>query len=684
MVSKIISEKRYVITKQSCVYSLALLFYFSVNQVFSQVSETDSLNRVLRQTLHDTDRCNILAKLTKLNREKGWEEYYHQLKPLATKNYEAATSEGLKNFYLKKIHACIELEARDQRLKGNLDKAIALQKEGSKLAQKLKLVEREANAYNSIGSLYYRKGDAFNAIAWFEKSLTTYKKLGDSAGIMKLIINLGALNNDFGDLDQAIAYFRQGLSIGVRLNDVLGLASSYSNLANALDKKGKPDSALVYYLKAIQTLSNSTYYEELGTIYCSLGKIYMDRKDLNNVLVNYQKGLNNYIQAESKEGEATGYCYMASIFDELKQTDKALAYALKGLAIGKEMDSPDIINRAAYQLAIIYAGKGEYKKAYDMQGLYLTMKDSLKSDETENFLMKAHYKYEYGKKMEADSLKILAEKQIADIKFEKQENEKWFLYVIIALVVIVVVFIFYRYRLVGEQKGIIEVANKDLERQHVLNQKIFSVISHDFRGPMLSLSFMLDKFKQKSKDDSLNTYVKEINTEVNNANIILNNLLNWARTEINIKGFEKSTASVNTITEEISAEFKTRLEDKKIQIECSIPSESNIQLPPDIMRIILRNLISNAIKYSQTNSKIEILFNPLTSSLSIKDAGIGILPDKQKQLFKKEVDTELGTSNEEGFGMGLYIVSELLYKYSFKISVVSNYNKGSLFVVQPK
>ncbi|MCC6372196.1 MAG: tetratricopeptide repeat-containing sensor histidine kinase [Bacteroidia bacterium] len=661
---------------------LILQLLFNVNTLTAQVSKTDSLKAILKQTNSDTVKCNVLAKLISLNRESGWEGYYGQLKALATNNYKQATTPLLKTFYHKKLHTCIEIEARAQRLKGNYDSAIILQKQGAQLAQELNLLEREANAYNSIGSLYHRKGDAFNAIQWLEKSLKAYSKIKDSVGIMKLTTNLGALNNDFGDPDQAISYYRQALSMGKRFNDVINQSATLTNLAICLDKQGKIDSALYYYHQAIKMLVGTNNYEGLGTSYCNIGNIYYDKKDFKEALKFHQMGLETYLKGASTEGEATANCFIAADFFDLNQREKAMPYAEKGLAQGKELGSPDIIFRAAYQLASIYESKGDFKRAYEMEKLYVNMRDSLKNNETEDILMKSHYKYEYSKKLEADSLKAIQLREISDLKFEKQENEKRFLYILIALVILFGAFIFNRFRNTNKQKKIIEMANKDLERQHLLNQKIFSVISHDFRGPMLSLSYMLDKFKQKSTDKALNSYVQEVNTEVNNANVVLNNLLNWARTEINIKSFEKNAASINDVYLEIANEFKNRLDDKNLKVETTLPEQSIMQLPPDILRIALRNLISNAIKFSHANATIEIGFNSNTKTMSVKDSGIGISEEKQKLLFKKEVDTGLGTANEEGFGMGLYIVSELLHKYKHSIEVVSSEGKGTSFIIK--
>jgi signal transduction histidine kinase len=228
------------------------------------------------------------------------------------------------------------------------------------------------------------------------------------------------------------------------------------------------------------------------------------------------------------------------------------------------------------------------------------------------------------------------------------------------------------------------MVNKDLERQHLLNQKIFSVISHDFRGPILSLNLVLNKFKDSSDNEKFNKYLKDINTSVHNANTVLNNLLNWAKTEIALESFDKSDCLVDEVVFKTELEFEEKLSEKNLELVKHISKDATVMLPHDILHIALRNLISNAIKFSTINSKIEIGFDEQKSELSVKDFGTGITEEKTALLFNGQVNAAIGTAKEEGFGIGLYIVSELLYKYGFKINAESKLNEGTTFSIVPK
>jgi two-component system, sensor histidine kinase PdtaS len=268
---------------------------------------------------------------------------------------------------------------------------------------------------------------------------------------------------------------------------------------------------------------------------------------------------------------------------------------------------------------------------------------------------------------------------------ESIERQKIILWITSIAVIIFIILSWFLYRAIQQRNKTnaeLDNANKDLKRLNVLNQKIFSVISHDFKTPMLTLSMLVNGFKRKSNDPSMSDHIAEVSIQFDNANAVLNNLLNWAKTEISISNNISKNCDVKEIANEITTQLKNLAEDKNITFQTEIPENTTVQIPADILRIVFRNLLSNAIKFSHENEVVKIYFDKNTNQLQISDSGVGMKQEKANQLFTKDVISSFGTNREPGFGMGLYIVHELLYKYNSTITVGTEIDKGSTFSVK--
>jgi signal transduction histidine kinase len=253
-----------------------------------------------------------------------------------------------------------------------------------------------------------------------------------------------------------------------------------------------------------------------------------------------------------------------------------------------------------------------------------------------------------------------------------------------AALLVLLVLAYFLYKSIRQRNKInaqLDNANKDLERLNLLNQKIFSVISHDFKGPVLTLSMLLDAFKKNTKDSYIAANINEVSVQFDNANSILDNLLNWAKAELNLKIIENPKANVKQIASEIIVQLEVIAKSKNITFSCEISESAEVALPDDILRIVFRNLISNAIKFSYENSVVTVSFDSQSMLLKIADSGLGMDEETAANLFKNEVVSSFGTHNEPGFGMGLYIISELLYKYKATVTVKSELNKGTIFTI---
>lgn len=215
----------------------------------------------------------------------------------------------------------------------------------------------------------------------------------------------------------------------------------------------------------------------------------------------------------------------------------------------------------------------------------------------------------------------------------------------------------------------IENQNKKLENQNSFNQRMLAVVSHDIKGSLISSNLLLNKYLKMNSilNDSI---LSALQNSIENSQKVLDSLLNWMKLEV-----EKSKVSFNTdcveIMGEINHEFKDALKQKNIDLKIEIVNtHPKILLHKILLKIALRNLISNAIKYSFDGATIIVRLD--NDMVEIKDFGIGLSQVQIEKLFKSDVVSQLGTQDETGFGIGLFLTQQLLIEHGFEIKVKSN------------
>jgi signal transduction histidine kinase len=229
------------------------------------------------------------------------------------------------------------------------------------------------------------------------------------------------------------------------------------------------------------------------------------------------------------------------------------------------------------------------------------------------------------------------------------------------------------------QNKVVENKNTELENLNAVNQKIFTIIAHDFKEPLISMRLLIETLKKESDhNQSLQFYTSDIRNQLIQSELILQNLLDWAKQELQLNpGLATTAVCVSDVIDEIILQLKNQSDTKKITIQNQVNKQITISTYVDILRIIYRNLIGNAIKYSQLNSTIVCGFTPHTHELYIKDTGIGISKEKLEQILHKIVQSTLGTQHEKGYGLGLYITHEMIQKLNGTIRIESEEQKGT-------
>ncbi len=516
--------------------------------------------------------------------------------------------------------------------------------------------------------------------------------------------------------------------------DISNTDKFYGNYAHSqlLSANGAPRRSLKLIIESVTLIgANNPQSEELKALaynfigdnyftlqnydsakyYCNLAKGKINERFKSAIALNheilgycyfldksYQKAIDNYNLAIEFRDVKNNFCNANTIYSKIGQSY---------LRLGNEAEAKKIIDRSiriadscgslrlrsASRNALIdyYTYKKMYKEALEATQELVRINHDLEdfnhNIEVEEMEAKHQTKL---KKQENRALLALNENKSLVISNQKRALFLSIISIIGFLVLTIFIIRTSRQRRklnealeIEKQKA--ELQNKDLERQHVLNQKIFSVISHDFKGPMLSLSLLLDTYKRNNSSEMLAKYVSDVSTQLSNVNNVLNNLLNWTKTEISIKSNLETISKLELITSEIAAQLKHHLIEKKLNLNIHYDHNFEVNLPPDILRIVLRNLLSNAIKFSYENGSIDFYYDPLNTELTVSDNGAGMNAEKVNALFKSDVVSQLGTRNEAGFGMGLYIVFELLHKYNCQIKAESIEGSGTkLQVTFPK
>ena len=236
-------------------------------------------------------------------------------------------------------------------------------------------------------------------------------------------------------------------------------------------------------------------------------------------------------------------------------------------------------------------------------------------------------------------------------------------------------------------KRIIIQQNEELRRTISNRDKMYSVIAHDLRSPMASIRMVLNLVVNAISPDAIGPELFELidkaNRESEETHDLLDNLLKWTKSQTGRLNVVYQDLDLNDIVPGVVDIFMMIAETKKIKLEYIPAAETlTVRADNDMMKTVIRNFLSNAIKFSNEGSSIEVMVTRKDdfAKISIRDHGVGIAPDRLAGLFHKG-ETTYGTGGEEGSGLGLQLCADFARKNGGDVEVESTLGEGSTFSV---
>jgi len=269
-------------------------------------------------------------------------------------------------------------------------------------------------------------------------------------------------------------------------------------------------------------------------------------------------------------------------------------------------------------------------------------------------------------------------------------NTWWFKLIIISAIIFIVASIFLsRVQRLKNQKILLEklVVKKttELYELNASKDKFFSIIAHDLKNPfntIIGFSEMLNEEIKSGDSARIEEYSGMINISAVQTLRLLENLLEWAKSQTGKLLFNPVPINLSGLFNEEFSMLNDMAKGKNIELKSSFPADLTVLADKNMLKTILRNLISNSIKFTHRNGKVEVkaIIDNKQVEISVSDSGIGMTKETTAKLFRIDANLSTqGTENEKGTGLGLILCKEFVEKNGGKIWVESESGKGSTF-----
>jgi signal transduction histidine kinase len=240
-------------------------------------------------------------------------------------------------------------------------------------------------------------------------------------------------------------------------------------------------------------------------------------------------------------------------------------------------------------------------------------------------------------------------------------------------------------KLLNQQTIEIKNQQKELQKLNSTKDKLFSLIAHDLKTPMNSIIGLLEIIEIKfdsMPEEKKKHYLKLVKAASINTFALLENLLEWSISQTKTISCNPTKLLVSDLFKQIADLLSPAARNKKIELNIVLKDSLEIIADEHMIFTVLRNLVSNGIKYTPENGKVTLIAESIenTAKISVSDTGIGIPKEKIDLLFRIDsTSSTKGTSGESGTGLGLIISNDFLTKHSSQLHIKSSINQGTTF-----
>jgi signal transduction histidine kinase len=562
----------------------------------------------------------------------------------------------------------------------------------------LNLKREQILTYLGIAQVFEEAGNYDKSSEVLEEALEINRPFDDVKMLALILNKLGKLNALRGKLESAFENYDMVLKYKNQIDEPEIEAEAVYNIGNLYILKGKHGEALEHHKRALALWRSVGDRKNEAVSLNAIGTIYRLMQSPEKSLANHLISLEIYQDLKDKKGIAESYNNIGTLYYEQKNIERAVDNLMLALQAAQEAQSQDQIRKAYENLSQCYKDVGDFKKALEYKESLIAINEFIQQEKSERQLLETQTRYIIKQNESTIDKKQLQIEKLESIRTARekelalQKKFRNFLFALIGLGFVVALLILYLYATKRKSNRVLQVANARVNQQNLelvdLNatkDKFFSIISHDLKGPLNSLtsfSGLLINHTDNLSKDEIKMLAKDLDKSLKNLFALLENLLEWSRSQTGKIEFKPELFDMNVLLQQNKELLQTQAQNKQINIVQVGKEELPVNAHKHSVNTAVRNLISNAIKFTPIGGTVTLstVRSKHQLTVSIADTGVGMSPEIVEKLFRIDTKhTTKGTGEEKGTGLGLILCKEFIEKNGGRIWVESQPDKGSVF-----
>ncbi len=599
------------------------------------------------------------------------------------------------------------------------DKAMQYAEQARTLADSLGFDRGHARALDNMGWVHYRRGELDKALSLSMQALRLSHKARDPWESVNASINIASVYYEQENYVQAVAYFTQALHMSEKLGDKLLQGRALNNLAFMHLKQEKYALSLEYSFKALRNNEQTNDKYLISFSLRTIGDVYAKQGNHAKALDYQKQALAAAREVGNKYMIVTALSRMGDVHTQLGNYGDALASQREALAVSLEAGlRPDRVN--IYRgMADAYVKTGDFRNAYHYQQLGLALNDSIFKERNSRQIAEMQARYENGRKEQENQL-LRQENALKAAVINNQSLERRWLYTGLGFVGLLIGLGYVANRRLAKRNLLIqkqeaqmmeERLQNDLRLERIESEKLaelnnlksrfFANISHEFRTPLTLILAPLEKMMASPALGAGHGHeLKVMHRNTQRLLQLINQLLDLSRLESGSVKLEVSRGDLGRFVRVMAGSFSSLAESRGIHLALRVEAETPVSyFDKDKVEKILCNLLSNALKFTGAGGKVTVSLGRVSEAavpadgaapggaaeyvrIAVQDTGKGIAEDQLTKIFDRfyQVDGS-ATREQEGSGIGLSLVKELVSLHRGTLHVESRPGEGACFTV---